>query len=184
MTPSSLDVERMRAPTGVSISRLEPGEQAAYRALRLECLLNNPTLFGTTHAESEGAPSLAFERFIATRHSEHLMFGAFSNGVLGGICGLERAQRQQTRHRGELVQMYVAPWMAGQGVGRRLIETVVRHGVEQLGLRQIVLGVVAGNEPAVRLYRRAGFRAYGRLESAFCSEAGCTAQLLMVYDQR
>ena len=153
------NVERMSAaPAEVTISRLEPGEQIAYRLLRLECLRNNPKLFGTTYAESLAVPSLAFERFIATRHSEHLMFGAFAGGVLGGICGLQREQRQQTRHRGELVHMYVAPWMARQGIGRRLIDTVVRHGVEALGLRQIVLGVMADNEPAVRLYRRAGFK--------------------------
>ena len=185
MMLSALDVVRTRISTAdVRISRLEPGEQIAYRSLRLECLRNHPTLFGTTYAESLAAPSLAFERFIATRHSEHLMFGAFAGGVLGGICGLQREQREQTRHRGEIVHMYVAPWMMGQGVGRRLIETVMRHGVEQLGLRQIVLAVVADNEPAVRLYRRVGFRAYGRLEFAFCSDAGCTTQLLMVYEHR
>ncbi|HKH91944.1 MAG TPA: GNAT family protein [Gemmatimonadaceae bacterium] len=181
----SLDMVRTRAASDdVKISRLEPGEQTAYRALRLECLRNNPTLFGTTYTESIAAPSLAFERFIATRHSEHLMFGAFRGGVLGGICGLHREQRAQTRHRGELVHMYVAPWMTGRGVGRRLIETVMRHGVEQLGLRQIVLAVVADNAPALRLYRRAGFREYGRLDFAFCSDAGWTSQLLMVYEHR
>ena len=79
--------------------------------------------------------------------------------------------------------MYVAPWLQGQGVGGNLVTTAVRYGLDRLGLRQIVLGVIAENEPAVRLYRRAGFREYGRLERFFISEAGIGEKLFMVYER-
>jgi ribosomal protein S18 acetylase RimI-like enzyme len=79
--------------------------------------------------------------------------------------------------------MYVVPWLQGQGVGAQLVATAVRYGPDRIGLRQIVLGVIAEDEPAVRLYRRAGFREYGRLGRFFASEAGIVEKLFMVYER-
>ena len=167
----------------VTIRRMQPGEEGLYRAMRLEALQRNPRVFGSTYAETRATPVLPFERFISASDEENPMFGAFSRGELGGTCGLLRETRQRTRHRAELVHMYVAPWLQGQGVGGNLVATAVRYGVDRLGLRQIVLGVIAGNEPAVRLYRRCGFREYGRLERFFGGESGSAEKLFMVYER-
>jgi len=167
----------------VAIRRLEPGEQGLYRAMRLQALQRNPRVFGSTYAESVAQPVLPFETFIATDDAENPMFGAFTRGELGGIGGLHRETRERSRHRAELVHMYVAPWLQGQGVGAQLVATAVRYGLDCIGLRQIVLGVIVENEPAVRLYRRAGFREYGRLEHFFASEAGIAEKLFMVYER-
>ena len=167
----------------VAIRRLEPGEEGLYRAMRLQGLRRYAHLFGSTYAETVATPVLPFEQFIAAGDEENPMFGAFTRGELGGICGLHRETRERSRHRAELVHMYVAPWLQGQGVGGQLVATAVRYGLDRIGLRQIVLGVMADNDPAVRLYRRAGFREYGRLERCFCSEAGCSEKLFMVYER-
>ena len=37
--------------------------------------------------------------------------------------------------------------------------------------------------PAVRLYRRCGFREYGRLQDFFCGAIGCAEKLFMVYER-
>jgi RimJ/RimL family protein N-acetyltransferase len=167
----------------VAIRRLESGEQGLYRAMRLQALLRNPHRYGSTYAESAATPQLPLERFIAANDVENVMFGAFTRGELGGMCGLIRETREQTRHRAELVHMYVAPWLQGQGVGAALVEATLRYGIDRIGLHQIVLGVMAENEPAVRLYRRCGFREYGRLERYFCSDLGCSEKLFMVYER-
>ena len=167
----------------VAIRRLVPGEQGLYRAMRLQGLQRNPRQFGATYAETLATPVLPFERFIAADDDENPMFGAFTRGELGGICGLHRETRERTRHRAELVHMYVAPWLQGQGVGGELVATAVRYGLDRIGLRQIVLGVMADNDPAVRLYRRSGFREYGRLEGYFRSEVGCSEKLFMVCER-
>ena len=174
---------RVRTMKDVDIRRLEPGEEGLYRAMRLQSLQRNARLFGSTYAETAAVPLLPFERFIAASDADNPMFGAFTRGELGGICGLQRESRERTRHRAELVHMYVAPWLQGQGVGSQLVATAVRFGLDRLGLQQIVLGVVSENEPAVRLYRRAGFREYGRLERFFCGDAGCSEKLFMVYER-
>ena len=167
----------------VAIRRLVPGEQGLYRALRLQALQRNPRLYGSTYAETAATSTLPLERCIAADDDENVVFGAFTRGELGGMCGLVRETREQTRHRAELVHMYVAPWLQGQGVGAHLVETAVRYGIERVGLQQIVLGVIAHNEPAIRLYRRAGFREYGRLERFLCGENGCFEEVFMVYER-
>jgi RimJ/RimL family protein N-acetyltransferase len=175
-----------RAPTmqhDVVIRRMQPGEEGLYRAMRLQALRLNPRVFGSTYAETVATPVLPFEKFIAADDEENPMFGAFTRGELGGTCGLYRETRERSRHRAELVHMFVAPWLQGQGVGAQLVETAVQYGLDRIGLRQIVLGVIAENEPAVRLYRRAGFREYGRLERFFCGEIGCAEKLFMVYER-
>jgi hypothetical protein len=35
----------------------------------------------------------------------------------------------------------------------------------------------------VRLYRRSGFREYGRLADFFCGDIGCAEKLFMVYER-
>jgi RimJ/RimL family protein N-acetyltransferase len=167
----------------VAIRRLESGEEGLYRAMRLQSLQRHARLFGSTYAETAAEPLLPFERFIAASDEDNPMFGAFTRGELGGICGLQRETRERTRHRAELVHMYVAPWLQGQGVGSQLVATAVGYGLDRLGLQQIVLGVMTENEPAVRLYRRAGFREYGRLERFFRADAGCSGKLFMVYER-
>jgi RimJ/RimL family protein N-acetyltransferase len=167
----------------LTIRRMQPGEEGLYRAMRLEALQRNPRVFGSTYAETRATPVLPFERFIAASDVENPMFGAFTRGELGGTCGLLRETRERARHRAELVHMYVAPWLQGRGVGGNLVATAIRYGLDRLGLRQIVLGVIAENEPAVRLYRRCGFREYGRLERFFGGEMGSAEKLFMVYER-
>ena len=167
----------------VTVRRMQPGEEGLYRAMRLQALQRYPSLFGSTYAETLATPVLPFETFIARGDEENPMFGAYTRGELGGMCGLHRETRERGRHRAELVHMYVAPWLQGQGVGGELVATAVRYGLDRIGLRQIVLGVIAENEPAVRLYRRSGFREYGRLERFFLGDMGIAEKLFMVYER-
>lgn len=66
-----------------------------------------------------------------------------------------------TQDNWELVYMGLVPAARGCGLGRQL----VRHAqwlTHQAGRRQLVLGVDAANEPAVRIYARAGFCEFDR----------------------
>jgi RimJ/RimL family protein N-acetyltransferase len=59
------------------------------------------------------------------------------------------------------------PSARGQGAGRRAVTLVARHGFGKMGLNKIWLTVYPENCPAVRLYRRAGFRPEGTLRDEF-----------------
>ena len=167
----------------VSVRKLLAHESAAYRAARLASLQHSPTCFGTTYEEEAAVPILPFERFIQQQHPDHFMLGAFLDNQLCGICGFERAARRRTRHRGELVQLYVAPTATGQGIGGRLVAGVVTEAFLDPALTQIILGVIADNHAALAAYRRAGFREYGRLERYFVDGETSRTQLFMIHER-
>jgi len=54
--------------------------------------------------------------------------------------------------------MYVVPDARGRGVNARIVDALAEWSRTQ-GVTELVLEVYAGNEPALRAYRRAGFRA-------------------------
>lgn len=57
---------------------------------------------------------------------------------------------------GEILAVYVRPEHWGQGVGRRLCETVYRHLLLE-GCSEVTLWVLKDNARAVRFYRSNGF---------------------------
>ena len=63
---------------------------------------------------------------------------------------------------GRLAAMGIAPAWRGQGVGRWLIRQLIAEARAR-GERRMLLEVIEQNEPAVRLYSRAGFRPLRRL---------------------
>jgi GNAT superfamily N-acetyltransferase len=56
----------------------------------------------------------------------------------------------------ELQTLVVAPGRRGEGIGTALLHEVYRR-VRALGVSEMVIGVLATNERAMRLYRREGF---------------------------
>jgi RimJ/RimL family protein N-acetyltransferase len=167
----------------VTIRNLLAHESAAYRAARLESLQHYPAFFGTTYTEEAAVPILPFEHLIQQQQSSNFVLGAFLDNQLCGICGFKREARRSTRHRGELVQLYVAPAATGRGIGGRLVAAVVNNAFLDLELTQIILGVIADNRAALTVYRRAGFREYGRLERYFVDGATRRTQLFLIRER-
>jgi L-amino acid N-acyltransferase YncA len=59
--------------------------------------------------------------------------------------------------------VYVAPAFGGKGVGRRLLEALVR-GSEAAGIWTLQAGILPENLPSLALHTRCGFREVGRRE--------------------
>jgi [ribosomal protein S18]-alanine N-acetyltransferase len=66
----------------------------------------------------------------------------------------------------------------GRGLARRLLDLHLRR-LAGLGLRTVFLEVDAGNEPARRLYARAGFREVGG-RPGYYAQAGRAATSALV----
>ena len=145
----------------IMIRKLEPHESSIYREIRLACLKNAPQFFGSTYEEEALSPKLFLETCIENESADHVMFGAFDRERLIGITGFHRMARQRDRHRGELVQVYVEQGYRGQNVGERLIRHVLEHAFTLDGVEQVQLSVIAGNQTAIKLYEKLGFRAFG-----------------------
>jgi len=169
--------------TRIEVRPLAAAESGEYRLLRLECLRLHDGLFGTTAAEEEMKPELYFERAIREQDPDRVMLGAFVEGRLSGLCGLLREIRLKTRHRAELVQMFVSRRAAGLGLGDRLVAAHLRLAFTHPEITQVILGVVSTNEAALRLYRRHGFVEYGRLSAYFRFEGRDSTQLFLVRER-
>lgn len=149
--------------------KLKSSEARAFRRVRLECLQNFPDSFGTLYEDEAPKAKLYFEEMIEQNLADVFFFGAFAGDDLIGIAGFVRGNRTKTRHRGELVSMYVNPDFHGQKVGENLLRALVKAAFELEGIEQIHLTVVADNLSAVRLYERIGFETFGVQENYFKS---------------
>jgi ribosomal protein S18 acetylase RimI-like enzyme len=140
---------------------LKPGDEAAYRHIHLDSLQTFPDNFGTRYEDQVKVEKLQFEEFIETGSQDNFIFGAFAGDDLIGIAGFRRGDREKTRHRGEIVQMYVDPDFHGQRVGESLMREVVEAAFTLTGIESLELSAVASNLSAQTLYEKIGFETYG-----------------------
>jgi len=138
------------------IRRLGPADAHLYRALRLRALREHPDAFTSGYEQDSMQPVEA----SAARLGAHAFWGAYEGSELHGFVGLERETRAKNRHKATVVAMYVAPELAGNGVGRALLEALLAHARGQ-GIHSLVLTVTEGNAAALQLYEAAGFRSFG-----------------------
>jgi RimJ/RimL family protein N-acetyltransferase len=147
------------------IRRLNPADVMVYRQIRLNALRVCPQAFGSAYAAEKKRPLKAFEeRLLPQRFTG--IFGAFVEGRLVGVVGLVRETRQKERHKANIYGMFVAAAHRRRGIGRALMERALDSARHIRGLRQIRIGVVSTNKPAVRLYESLGFRVYGEEKDA------------------
>jgi ribosomal protein S18 acetylase RimI-like enzyme len=138
------------------IRLLTPADAALYREIRLEALETHPQAFSATFAHEREQPLSWFEERLAATD----VFGAFLADELAGVAGFWRRDGTASEHKAVLWGMYVRSGARHIGLGKRLVDAVKAHAAERV--EQLQLTVVAENEPALRLYTRAGFVEYGR----------------------
>ena len=141
------------------IRRLTPDDAPTYRELRLRALREHPDAFTSDWEEASTRPLEESRQRLASVWVP--FWGAFDEGgALAGMVGLECASGAKQRHKGTVVAMYVSREAAGRGIGRELLQALVLHAAA-IGLTDLVLTVTEGNSSAIRLYREAGFAAFG-----------------------
>lgn len=135
----------------VIVCRLVADDWQDYRAIRLAMLRESPSAFGSTHAQAATYDEYLWKQRLA------------DNAVILARVGTAPAGSVMYSDYGatdprdcSLYGMWVDPRFRGSGVGRALVDAVIAQA-RAGGKRRVVLHVVAGNEPASRLYERAGF---------------------------
>ena len=95
---------------------------------------------------------------------------AIIDGRIVGSAGVSAVRsRRKVAHRARFgISILKEYW--GMGIGRALMEVSI-DCARQAGYSQLELEVVADNERAVSLYRRAGFEEYGRNPRGYRSAA-------------
>jgi GNAT superfamily N-acetyltransferase len=134
---------------------LGPADAAAYRALRLDALQRHPCAFRASFDEEAGQ---SLEE-LAARLAADAVFGAYCDGAVCGLAGLEIPPARNKRHKGTLFGVYVCPDRRRAGLGTMLVSCVIEHARTRVD--QLHAAVVLTAEPARALYRKLGFQPYG-----------------------
>lgn len=154
---------------------------AAYRKLRLRGLRENPEAFGETADHFESVTDQALQsRIDVQRKMGGFILCANSDHVALGTVGFSRNESEKTAHRAILWGMYVVPEARGRGIGKRLIDELIKRAEQTVDLEHICLAVVTSNKPACRLYENAGFKTYGTEPRALKVGAHYYDEYLMV----
>jgi ribosomal-protein-alanine N-acetyltransferase len=111
-----------------------------------------------------------FERLLFDRNvvAHRAMAGRSLIGFIVSRVVLEEA---------EILSIAVASPRRGSGLARQLLDINLRR-LAGLGARSVFLEVDEGNVPALRLYRRAGFREVGRRKAYYPAGRGSAALIL------
>jgi len=97
------------------------------------------------------------ERFIQNILSSpfNVMILCEVNGRIAGNCSLSIKPRLKVRHRGSIgIALYSQFW--GKGIGTAMFRELIALG-KQLGLHQLELEFIEGNERGRALYEKMGF---------------------------
>ena len=86
------------------------------------------------------------------------------------------------RKRCRLAIGFYDPGKLGMGLGREAICLALAHAFDVLGLRQVVLRVIAYNERAIRCYRACGFVEIERERAAVCLDGEKHDDVIMAVD--
>ena len=150
------------------IRELISTDVAAYQALMLCGLQAHPEFFRIS-AKDAGEPMVPF----APSRVDAFTLGAWLHeGQLAGVVSFARETQEKLRHKALLYRMYVRAESSGRGIGRNLVQEVVRRAVVSLNLR------------AKRLYGSEGFTVFAREErglkmgEAYCDEEQIALRLV------
>jgi len=136
-------------------------------SLRLRALTDNPEAFAATYEETLVAGK---ERLVESLcQQEAFYLGAFHPGSKFDLIGMvyfRRDQERKNRHKGRILSMYVRLESRGQGVGKMLLQEVITHAKQLVGVEQLHLMVITSNTAARSLYRATGFEVYGTMHRA------------------
>jgi diamine N-acetyltransferase len=147
------------------------GERIQLRAIEREDLpnyvkwFNDPavlTFFGRVEPLGLAEEEQWYEHQLQDKSTFN--FAVELEGQHVGGAGFSRIDGRNARAE---VGLFIGiPELWDQGLGRDVLQTLLRFGFEQLNLHRIGLQVFAGNERAIHLYETVGFQHEGRWRQA------------------
>jgi ribosomal protein S18 acetylase RimI-like enzyme len=142
--------------------RFLTGEDAPeWWRLRLESLEGDPEAFGSSAEEHQTLSLEEVRRRLGSDGDDMFVAGAFEGARLLGMAGFHREKGLKTRHKGRVWGVYLTPDRRGQGVGRRMMQTLLKRASAIEGIEQILISVAITQAAAARLYRSLGFQSFG-----------------------
>jgi len=154
----------------MEIRLLTDSDLDEYRALMLEAFETEPDAFTSTRKERESQPNTWWLARISCPNGYAQAIGAFDDNRLIGTVALDFHRKPKTKHKADLIGMYVQPNARRLNIGRQLLDAAIRLAHSRDGVAIIKLTATQGNEAAIRLYHSAGFETFGIEPMAIFSE--------------
>ncbi len=139
---------------------ITPDDLAPLRALRMEALVRDGDAFMMS-PEEEAARSDEEVRPRLQASDSGFIVGAFDDAILLGMVGAARMARTKARQTIEVWGTYVRPAHRGLGVSKQMMHALISHARSLPDVRCLKLGVVEGNEAALKAYETIGFSRFG-----------------------
>ena len=140
---------------------------ARFKKLRAEALAQAPEAFGASLDDFLNESEQFLRGQIKKESNRFVLAILDDNG--SDICamgGFFRRKGKKLEHKGVIWGVYVSPSKRGKGLAALLMQGLIDRVKSDIAVEAIQLTVSEGNEPAMRLYERLGFKAYGREERA------------------
>ena len=113
-----------------------------------------------------------FEQLLIDRH-------VIADRAANGRASVGFILSRRAADEAEILSVAVARAWRGRGIARRLLDLHLRR-LAGFGLRAVFLEVDEDNQPALRLYRRAGFSEVGRRPGYYPQASGKQASALVL----
>jgi GNAT superfamily N-acetyltransferase len=148
---------------GITIRRIEPGDAAVLREVRLRMLLIDPSSFASSHADEaalEEAHWAERARALSTGEDGTQLLALDAGGPVGSVVAIRDEHEPALFH---VYAMWVAPERRGAGLGARLL-SAAEAWIADAGGNEVELAVTSAAPHAARLYARAGYEPDGHAE--------------------
>ena len=132
----------------------EPNEWREYRALRLEALQSDPDAFSATYDEAVLRPDEFWIQRLGG--DDTLTFVAIVEDQMVGMVGAYLAAHDDP-NCAVVIGLYVSTAYRGLGLGRRLMDALLKRLAQLPTVTMIRLGVSPKQTAALGLYQALGF---------------------------
>ena len=148
--------------SAATIKTLPSPRWKEYRALRLEALRTDPQAFWTSTEEALKNTPKTWRARLTDRVGKMLF--AEIDGELVGMIGVFHEKQKKVRHHAVIISVFVQPRHRGKGISKLLFRDMLKHIRKRKSTRKIKLAVTPGQDAALRLYKRFGFKVVGKLK--------------------
>lgn len=142
--------------------QLDKKDIIAYRKCRLKSLVAFPVSFCSKYETEVKKEELFFEVELKKESTRNILFGAFFDNVLIGICGLIY---KEATNSGEIVQMYVNLKYQNKGIGKQMLHELIRHAKKEGKIEVLYLEVILNKTALINFYISSGFKLTSNKES-------------------
>ena len=143
------------------IRQLEVKDSNSYYKIRLEGLRLHPEAFGTGAEDWSKATDDQIKSLLEKSNQDDFVLGYFLDEELAGVIGLKREKKHSVEHKGTVWGLVVLPSFRRQGIGKSLLESLIKRAAQHQKLQYIRAVVTVSPLNAQCVFELCGFQTYG-----------------------